>query len=718
MPTVEITRSILVNQGLGAHSLELATFAEPASASASAVSDIVGSFKDLVSSGAALKFDPGLIDAILAFKTPLDAATYFINAKFAELGGAAGFLGATTSAVNPTPNGQGFVRNFHNGVIYWHPKTGAHELHGPIKLRWRELGGEGGFLGFPTTDVTPGADVRSDGLFAHFQGGSIYWTPPQQPHAGAVATSVLSNVSAAAVVAAASTAINPAVAATTLATTRAGSFAANAHPTLQVNAQSHGVQAGAAGLAAGGPAIVGERFGAGLEVGAIIGLLESSAGAYEVHGAIRAKYLALGAEASILGYPRTDETGAPDGVGRFNHFQGGSIYWTPGTFAHEVHGLIRDRWASLGWERNAQLGYPITDELIPDLRIGHRRPEVRKKPIVSIPGDVIKLPADAALAAFPASVVNAPLTVSRPALSTTLATRVTATSRPAANTGGALGRLSEKANPVEVISAATAAFQPNLTATIDPNIIGVLLNAPASTAADHRSVNRYADFENGVLFWFRGATSAITLSPLASMADGTDVSFSGADIAAATQARLGKTAFEFANANLLSLTFAGVTGYSFDGAQVHNRRHKLLAVLLGTESQSIPLPFGGSTPGAALPVTATIELQVEIWFDASQRRIALTPVDWVLTQAGSGSYAAAVTSALHARLDPLLWTSFDLVTLPDTDAGAPIAVLSVKTLPNGSVGVFIEPHHNLLLNGVDLVSTTVNPALIVSLPQN
>jgi uncharacterized protein with LGFP repeats len=86
------------------------------------------------------------------------------------------------------------------------------------------------------------------------------------------------------------------------------------------------------------------------------------AGAHEVHGDIRLKWAHLGAVRSFLGFPVTDETGTPDGVGRFNHFQGGSIYWTPGLGAHEVHGAIRDRWASMGWERG-RLGYPISDEL-------------------------------------------------------------------------------------------------------------------------------------------------------------------------------------------------------------------------------------------------------------------------------------------------------------------------------------------------------------------
>jgi N-acetyl-anhydromuramyl-L-alanine amidase AmpD len=85
-------------------------------------------------------------------------------------------------------------------------------------------------------------------------------------------------------------------------------------------------------------------------------------GAWSIHAGIRAKWASLGWERSFLGYPVTDETGTPDGIGRFNHFSNaGSIYWTPGTGAWSVHGAIRDKWASLGWERSC-LGYPVTDE--------------------------------------------------------------------------------------------------------------------------------------------------------------------------------------------------------------------------------------------------------------------------------------------------------------------------------------------------------------------
>ena len=84
-------------------------------------------------------------------------------------------------------------------------------------------------------------------------------------------------------------------------------------------------------------------------------------GAHEVHGDIRLKWARFGGGRSFLGYPLTDETGTPNRRGRFNHFEHGSIYWTPTTGAHEVHGAIRDKWASLGWERS-RLGFPTSDE--------------------------------------------------------------------------------------------------------------------------------------------------------------------------------------------------------------------------------------------------------------------------------------------------------------------------------------------------------------------
>lgn len=85
-------------------------------------------------------------------------------------------------------------------------------------------------------------------------------------------------------------------------------------------------------------------------------------GAHAICGAIRELWAALGWEnCEFLGYPITDETGTPDGIGRFNHFEkGGSIYWTPDHGAFEIHGPIRDEWERRGWEAG-ELGYPLSD---------------------------------------------------------------------------------------------------------------------------------------------------------------------------------------------------------------------------------------------------------------------------------------------------------------------------------------------------------------------
>jgi LGFP repeat len=82
---------------------------------------------------------------------------------------------------------------------------------------------------------------------------------------------------------------------------------------------------------------------------------------HEVHGDIRVKYMEyLGGPAGVLGFPTTDETGTPDGVGRYNHFTGGSIYWSPSTGPMMVRGPIQDVWAGQGWEAGG-LRYPVAD---------------------------------------------------------------------------------------------------------------------------------------------------------------------------------------------------------------------------------------------------------------------------------------------------------------------------------------------------------------------
>jgi uncharacterized protein with LGFP repeats len=83
-------------------------------------------------------------------------------------------------------------------------------------------------------------------------------------------------------------------------------------------------------------------------------------GAHMVFGAIADKYRELGLERSPIGYPTTDEFATAKG-GRRNNFQGGLIIWSQKTGARAVYGLIGAKWLALGAE-NSLCGFPTSDE--------------------------------------------------------------------------------------------------------------------------------------------------------------------------------------------------------------------------------------------------------------------------------------------------------------------------------------------------------------------
>jgi hypothetical protein len=189
-----------------------------------------------------------------------------IDDKYAELGGPGGILGEPIGPEIVSPHdGVGHKRHFQKGSIFWHPSTGAHEVHGDIRKKYAHMGWESMVLGYPITDETATPDPNPSGRYNYFQHGCIYW-----------------------------------------------------HPNI---------------------------------------------GAHEIHDAILQKWASLGWEKSFLGFPTTDQIATPDPNpnGCYNHFQGGSIYWHPDVGAHEIHGAIRQKWASMGWERSF-LGFPVTDE--------------------------------------------------------------------------------------------------------------------------------------------------------------------------------------------------------------------------------------------------------------------------------------------------------------------------------------------------------------------
>ncbi|MGF1524182.1 MAG: hypothetical protein ACFBSF_17825 [Leptolyngbyaceae cyanobacterium] len=99
-----------------------------------------------------------------------------ITQKYSQLGGKTGFLGKAVGNIKVCPDGRGRYQHYENGgSIYWSPETGAHEVHGAIRIKWSQLHWAKGYLGYPTTDELPIGDTV--GRFSDFQGGTVYWTP-------------------------------------------------------------------------------------------------------------------------------------------------------------------------------------------------------------------------------------------------------------------------------------------------------------------------------------------------------------------------------------------------------------------------------------------------------------------------------------------------------------------------------------------------------------
>ncbi|WP_433383476.1 LGFP repeat-containing protein [Actinoplanes sp. CA-142083] len=238
-----------------------------------------------------------------------------INAKYHSNGGFFEF-GFPLTSESPTPKKVGAFNHFerNNSSIYWSPSTGAHQTSGVIKDKWASLGWENSADGFPTSDVF----YLGTGRYGeHFQNGSIYYSGATGVH--------------------------------------------EIHGAIRDAWARMGWQNSVIGMptseefSAGGGKGRGQHFANG-DI-----YWSAATGAHEVHGSIRDKYASFGWENGFLRFPTSDEYSAGGGIGRGAHFQGGDIYWTPRTGAHEVHGEIRAAWAKWGFE-NKSVGFPTSDE--------------------------------------------------------------------------------------------------------------------------------------------------------------------------------------------------------------------------------------------------------------------------------------------------------------------------------------------------------------------
>jgi LGFP repeat/PKD domain len=260
----------------------------------------------------------GNTSAIRSFVMPVQqtnvSADYLtpIEARYNSDAGLRSLLGPQTQPEDTSWGGSDLrrVTFYRNGRLHWSPSTGTHEVHGGIAT----LG-----IGpiWPITDELGTPD--GVGRYNDFENRwSIYWTASTGAHSvhGGIGNKWREY----------------------------GKELWLGYPTMEESRWTP-------------ENTVFQNFSKG---GAIY--WTAAGGAHEMHGGISAKFNSYGGY-PFFGYPTTDETGTPDGVGRYNDFSRGfSIYWTPSTGTHEVHGGIRTKWRSLGAERSF-LGYPTTDEL-------------------------------------------------------------------------------------------------------------------------------------------------------------------------------------------------------------------------------------------------------------------------------------------------------------------------------------------------------------------
>ena len=294
----------------------------------------------------------------------------FDDAHWAH-GGVGGVLGYPTTDEICGLRADGCYQLFQRGAIYWSPHTGAHVVLGAIAATWGRQGWEGGFLGYPTTDEICG--LRNNGCYQLFQGGAVYWSSGTGAHIvfGAIAGTWGRHGWEAGFLGYPTTG--------EIALARGGgryqafqggtiywSPTTGAHVVFGAIAGTwgrHGWENGFLGYPTTGEIALargGGRYQA-FQGGSIY--WSPATGAHPVAGAIAGTWAAHRWEAGFLGYPTTGEIALTRGGGRYQVFQGGSVYWSPTTGAHAVSGAVRDAWGRQGWEAG-RLGYPTSGETI------------------------------------------------------------------------------------------------------------------------------------------------------------------------------------------------------------------------------------------------------------------------------------------------------------------------------------------------------------------
>lgn len=262
------------------------------------------------------------------------------------------------------------VQEFIGGDIFITPTTGTHAITGAILTMWDEAGGENSELGYPTSKTYCG--LVGGGCQQDFQGGSAYLTPANAVYAvvasyrglywakGGQGGALGYAVSDKRCGLVAGGCQQDFQGGTIYVTPAGGTFAVQG-----ALRDSYWAQAGQGGPL-GYPTAnhVCGLAGGGCQQDFTSGsiYLSPSGGAYTVTNPARSVYWAKAGHGGALGYPTTERRCGLTGGGCIQDFQGGSIYESPFGGVFSVQGAIRASYWSAGGH-NSGLGYPTGDQV-------------------------------------------------------------------------------------------------------------------------------------------------------------------------------------------------------------------------------------------------------------------------------------------------------------------------------------------------------------------
>jgi uncharacterized protein with LGFP repeats len=232
--------------------------------------------------------------------------------RYVALGAQTGWLGLPIANTRTAHDGIGRYSDFTGGTIYYTAATGAHEMHGALRDKFRKIGVSR--LGYPTTDTRLASS--QNGKYNELTHGVIYY--------------------------------------------RAKWGAWEVHGDLFAKWNALGRERSFLGFPRSdtlNASSQGGRYNE-FDYGAIY--YRPGHGTWEIHGDIYAKWKALRRERSDVGFPISDTQTGVDGKARYNLFDHGAIYYRPTIGTFEVHRAIFDKWQALGRDAGP-LGLPTTD---------------------------------------------------------------------------------------------------------------------------------------------------------------------------------------------------------------------------------------------------------------------------------------------------------------------------------------------------------------------